>query len=89
MRKRITELTTSSQWIQCECGNAYSHKDECGGRTRRKFLVQSDVEDDSYWLCSHCAGSCVWGNPPELISSDDGMITDLEGLGRLLGRYLK
>ena len=86
MRKQLTELTTSSEWVQCECGNAHTHKKDCSGRTHRKFLVKSDIEDDSYWLCSYCAGNCVWGDTP---AADDEMLTDLEGLGRLLGRYLK
>ncbi len=85
MRKKLTKLTTSTQWVQCECGNAHSHKKGCIAGTHQKFLVQSDVEDDSYWLCSYCAGHCVWNDSS---AADDGMIIDLKGLGELLGRHL-
>jgi len=51
MRKKLTELTTSIQWVACECGSPHTHRKDCSGRTHRKFLVQSDIEDDSYWLC--------------------------------------
>lgn len=92
--KTLSELTTSNQWVQCECGNATSHKEiglttkeGCPNSTRRKFLVQSDIEDDSYWLCSHCVGYCVWSNLPDVCNHTDEMITDQE-LGKLLDRYL-
>ena len=86
MRKKLTELTTSIQWVECECGIPHTHRKDCSGRTHRKFLVQSDIEDDSYWLCSYCAGNCVWGDTS---AADDERITTIEGFGRFLGRYLK
>ena len=91
--KKLSELTTSNQWVQCECGNSTSHKEVglttkegCPNATRRKFLVQSDIEDDSYWLCSHCVGYCVWSTLPV---ADDELITDLDGLNKLLSRFIK
>ena len=86
MRKKLTELTTSIQWVACECGSPHTHRKDCSGRTHRKFLVQSDIADDSYWLCSYCARNCVWGDTS---AADDERITTIEGFGRLLGRYLK
>lgn len=65
MTKQLTELTTSSQWIQCECANAHFHPtDDCQNTSKRKFLIQSNTEDDSYWLCTPCVAVCVWNNPP-------------------------
>ena len=88
--KTLSELTTSNQWVQCECGNATSHKEVglttkegCPNSTRRKFLVQSDIEDDSYWLCSHCVGYCVWSNLPFTDDEKKEMMIE-----RVLGPWL-
>ena len=66
MTKILSELCTSkSLLIQCECDNYHYHPDdECQNTSKRKFLLQSDTEADSYWLCTPCVSVCVWNNPP-------------------------
>ena len=40
--------------IQCECDRNLCVYEECPHTTHLKYLITSDYEDDSYWLCEDC-----------------------------------
>ena len=51
----IKLINTKGEWrINCECDRGACIYNECYNYSHQKYLITSEYEDDSYWLCKRC-----------------------------------